>query len=245
MLHRENASRAALSFRPDRPGCALLPARAPVSDFGTVGDIFSAIANKDRKKPFDIRAVMRSVVDQDHPVLERWADMADADTAVVCDAHLAADTRCASSASSRGRSRVKVAAERRAGPVDVWHPVPAVFEEDRPRDQRHQRQPAPGGAGQPLGLRRFAGVAAQTSARVRRRNRPSHRQLRWSDRVQRDLALPRWCFRRLLQCAERQHGGARGRAAHSPRLSAAPPRPPWFSPARSTPAPKRIRLWES
>jgi len=26
---------------------------------------------------------MRSVVDQDHPVLERWADMADADTSVV------------------------------------------------------------------------------------------------------------------------------------------------------------------
>ncbi len=32
---------------------------------------------------------MRSVVDQDHAVLERWADMADADTSVVFDAHLA------------------------------------------------------------------------------------------------------------------------------------------------------------
>ncbi len=61
----------------------------PSSDFTTVGDIFSDSTNKDRKKPFDIRTVMRSVVDQDHPVLERWADMADADTSVVFDAHMA------------------------------------------------------------------------------------------------------------------------------------------------------------
>ena len=32
--------------------------------------------------------VMRAVADQDHPVLERWAAMADADTTVVLDAHL-------------------------------------------------------------------------------------------------------------------------------------------------------------
>ena len=60
----------------------------PCSDFTTVGDIFSAEVNKDRKKPFDIRTVMRAVVDQDHAVLERWAGMADADTTVVLDAHL-------------------------------------------------------------------------------------------------------------------------------------------------------------
>jgi len=64
------------------------PHRHPSSDFTTVGDIFSDGTNKDRKKPFDIRTVMRSVVDQDHPVLERWADMADADTSVVFDAHI-------------------------------------------------------------------------------------------------------------------------------------------------------------
>jgi acetyl/propionyl-CoA carboxylase alpha subunit/acetyl-CoA carboxylase carboxyltransferase component len=58
------------------------------SDFTTVGEIFSAEANPDRKKPFDIRTVMRSVADQDHPVLERWAGMADADTAAVQDVHL-------------------------------------------------------------------------------------------------------------------------------------------------------------
>ncbi|MES9536500.1 carboxyl transferase domain-containing protein [Actinomadura sp. NPDC000600] len=58
------------------------------SDFTTVGEIFSAEANPDRKKPFDIRTVMRALSDQDHPVLERWAGMADAETAVVQDVHL-------------------------------------------------------------------------------------------------------------------------------------------------------------
>lgn len=58
------------------------------SDFTTVGDIFSAQANPDRKKPFDIRTVMRALSDQDHPVLERWAGMGDAETAVVQDVHL-------------------------------------------------------------------------------------------------------------------------------------------------------------
>ncbi len=58
------------------------------SDFRTVGDIFSPTTNPDRKKAFDIRTVMRALVDQDHPTLERWAGMADAETAVVQDAHL-------------------------------------------------------------------------------------------------------------------------------------------------------------
>jgi acetyl/propionyl-CoA carboxylase alpha subunit/acetyl-CoA carboxylase carboxyltransferase component len=58
------------------------------SDFRTVGEIFSAVTNPDRKKAFDIRTVMRALADQDHPTLERWAGMADAETAVVQDAHL-------------------------------------------------------------------------------------------------------------------------------------------------------------
>ena len=65
------------------------PHTHPSSDFTTVGDIFSAEKNPERKKAFDIRTVMRSVVDQDHTVLERWADMAGAETSVVFDAHLA------------------------------------------------------------------------------------------------------------------------------------------------------------
>ena len=73
----------------------------PSSDFTTVGDIFADATNKDRKKPFDIRTVMRSVVDQDHPVLERWADMADADTSVVFDAHIAGIPVCVIGIESR------------------------------------------------------------------------------------------------------------------------------------------------
>jgi acetyl/propionyl-CoA carboxylase alpha subunit/acetyl-CoA carboxylase carboxyltransferase component len=64
------------------------------SDFSSVGDIFSAEHNPDRKKPFDIRTVMRALSDQDHPVLERWAGMADADTAVVQDVHLGGRPVC-------------------------------------------------------------------------------------------------------------------------------------------------------
>ena len=58
------------------------------SGFTTVGDIFSKQTNPDRKKAFDIRTLMRSVTDQDHPMLERWAGMADAETSVVTDAHI-------------------------------------------------------------------------------------------------------------------------------------------------------------
>src|SRR5207342_1138453 len=56
--------------------------------FTTVGEIFSPVTNPERKKAFDIRSVMNAVIDQDHPPLERWATMADAETAVVYDAHL-------------------------------------------------------------------------------------------------------------------------------------------------------------
>jgi acetyl/propionyl-CoA carboxylase alpha subunit/acetyl-CoA carboxylase carboxyltransferase component len=61
---------------------------APGSDLATVGDVFSQGANPARKKPFDIRSVMRATIDADHPPLERWAGMRDAEIAVVWDAHL-------------------------------------------------------------------------------------------------------------------------------------------------------------
>ncbi len=64
------------------------PHSTPDSDFRTVGDIFSAVTNPERKKPFDIRTLMRAVADADHPVLERWGGLADAETSVVLDAHL-------------------------------------------------------------------------------------------------------------------------------------------------------------
>ncbi len=64
------------------------PHRAPGSELATVGDIFSDEKNPGRKQPFDIRSVMRAVSDADHPPLERWERMRDAEAAVVWDAHL-------------------------------------------------------------------------------------------------------------------------------------------------------------
>ncbi len=60
----------------------------PGSDLLHVGDVFSEAGNSGRKKPFDIRSVMRAVVDRDHAPLERWAGMKQAEIAVVWDAHL-------------------------------------------------------------------------------------------------------------------------------------------------------------
>jgi acetyl/propionyl-CoA carboxylase alpha subunit/acetyl-CoA carboxylase carboxyltransferase component len=56
--------------------------------FETVGQIFSSTHNPVRKRPFDIRSVMRAVADVDHAPLERWRDMRGAETVVTWDAHL-------------------------------------------------------------------------------------------------------------------------------------------------------------
>lgn len=84
----EEAPRRAKTTDPVDRDVSDFPHAVVDSDFTTVGEIFSAQANPDRKKPFDIRTVMRALSDQDHPVLERWAGMADAETAVVQDVHL-------------------------------------------------------------------------------------------------------------------------------------------------------------
>ena len=59
-----------------------------------MGQIFSAELNPDRKKPFDIRSVLRAVADVDSPLVERWAGMGDAETAVVTDARLGGFSVC-------------------------------------------------------------------------------------------------------------------------------------------------------
>jgi acetyl/propionyl-CoA carboxylase alpha subunit/acetyl-CoA carboxylase carboxyltransferase component len=79
--------RAATSDPLDRDVC-VYPHHVADSEFRTVGDIFSAATNPDRKKPFDIRTLMHAVADQDHEVLERWAGMAGGETSVIIDAHL-------------------------------------------------------------------------------------------------------------------------------------------------------------
>ena len=131
--------------------------------------------------------------------------------AVVFDAHLGGYPGDPARDRVRPLPRNGFAARRRPDAVDGGHAVPAVVEEGGPRHQRGQRQPAAGGARQPLGLRRLAGVAAQAAARVRRRDRPRGRQLRRPDRLVRRLPLPRRRVRGLLGGAERQHGGDRRR----------------------------------
>ncbi|MBA8792464.1 acetyl/propionyl-CoA carboxylase alpha subunit/acetyl-CoA carboxylase carboxyltransferase component [Friedmanniella endophytica] len=66
----------------------------PSGEFSTVGEIFSSTHNPDRKRAFDIRTVMRAVTDADHPMHERWAGMADAETAVVVDARVGGHAVC-------------------------------------------------------------------------------------------------------------------------------------------------------
>jgi acetyl/propionyl-CoA carboxylase alpha subunit/acetyl-CoA carboxylase carboxyltransferase component len=65
------------------------PHAGPGCDFSTLGEIFDPAINGERKKPFDVRSLLRGVSDADHPPLERWADMHDAESVVVLDAHLA------------------------------------------------------------------------------------------------------------------------------------------------------------
>jgi acetyl/propionyl-CoA carboxylase alpha subunit/acetyl-CoA carboxylase carboxyltransferase component len=57
------------------------------SAFSTVGEVFSPEHNPGRKRPFEIRRIMKAVVDQDFQPLERWRTMRDAETGVVWDAH--------------------------------------------------------------------------------------------------------------------------------------------------------------
>jgi acetyl-CoA carboxylase carboxyltransferase component len=60
-------------------------AELPASPFTTVGDVFSAELNPERKQPFDMRSVMRAVADADAEPLERWKDLKDGDTSIVWD----------------------------------------------------------------------------------------------------------------------------------------------------------------
>ncbi|MBB3038401.1 carboxyl transferase domain-containing protein [Hoyosella altamirensis] len=111
VLPGERFPRRAESTDPIERDVQTYPHVHPGSDFTTVGDIFSSETNPERKKPFDIRTVMRAVVDQDHGVLERWADMADADTSVVFDAHLG------------GQPVSVIGIESRAIPRKGWFPA--------------------------------------------------------------------------------------------------------------------------
>ncbi len=69
-------------------------AAIPDCDFTTVGDVFSAERNPERKKPFDVRSVMRAVTDADSEPLERWQRWRGAETSVVWDARIGGISVC-------------------------------------------------------------------------------------------------------------------------------------------------------
>jgi acetyl/propionyl-CoA carboxylase alpha subunit/acetyl-CoA carboxylase carboxyltransferase component len=75
------------------------------SDFQRVGDIFSMEGNPERKKPFDIRSVMRAVADADADPLERWGRWRGAESAVVWDAHIGGIPVCLLGLESRTLAR--------------------------------------------------------------------------------------------------------------------------------------------
>lgn len=74
--------------------------------FTLVGEIFSDATNPGRKRPFEIRKVMAAAADQDHPPLERWAGMRDAENGVVWDAHIGGWPVCLLGFESRPVKRI-------------------------------------------------------------------------------------------------------------------------------------------
>ena len=97
----EAGPRSAFTTDPIDRDVTTEPHAGPGTTFTTVGEVFSDEANPGRKKPFDIRSVMRAVIDHDLEPLERWTDMAEAEGAVVLDAHLGGIPICVVGIESR------------------------------------------------------------------------------------------------------------------------------------------------
>ena len=207
----ETRPRQAATSDPADRDISSYPHEVEGSDFKTVGEIFSADTNPERKKAFDIRTVMRAVADQDLPTLERWAGMADADTAVVQDAYIGGHSVCMLGIESKPVRRHGFPPTDGPDIYTAGTLFPRSSKKAARVDQRGQRQPSAGGAGQPVRVRRVAGLHAPPPARVRRGDRARHRELPRPDRVLRGLALPRRRIRRLLQGAQPAHDGAGAR----------------------------------
>ena len=72
----------------ERPVTDFETQRAHGHDFDRIGEIFSTEDNAERKRPFAMRALMQSVIDDDLGHLERWRGWRGAETAIVWDACL-------------------------------------------------------------------------------------------------------------------------------------------------------------
>jgi acetyl/propionyl-CoA carboxylase alpha subunit/acetyl-CoA carboxylase carboxyltransferase component len=75
------------------------------TDLHVVGDIFSDERNPERKRPFDVRSVLRAVADADAEPLERWSRWRGAESSVVWDAHVGGIPVCMLGLESRTLAR--------------------------------------------------------------------------------------------------------------------------------------------
>ena len=206
----ETAPRRAAHDRPGRPRRLRLPARGRRTATSPPSARSSPPThNPDRKKPFDIRTVMRALSDQDHPVLERWAGMADAETAVVQDVHLGGMPVCLLGIESRSVPR------RGFPPTDGpdTYTAGTLFPRSSKKAARAINaasaatgrwwcwRTCPGFDGSPESMRKLQlEYGAEIGRAIVNFRRP--------DRVLRDLALPRRRVRGVLQGAQPEHDRA-------------------------------------
>jgi pyruvate/2-oxoglutarate dehydrogenase complex dihydrolipoamide acyltransferase (E2) component len=104
----EHYARRAPSSDPVTRDVTVLPYSGP-GGFTRIGEVFDEASNPGRKKPFAIREVLRTVLDQDAPPLERWSRMAGGETAVVLHGQLGGQpvcpSRCRAAASGPSTAR--------------------------------------------------------------------------------------------------------------------------------------------
>jgi acetyl-CoA carboxylase carboxyltransferase component len=101
----QHPRRAPTSDPSDRDVCTFPHKQIEGSEFATIGDIFSAEMNGERKKPFDMRSVMRAVTDADHVPFERWGRWRDAEGAIVWEARIGGFPVCLIGLESRNVAR--------------------------------------------------------------------------------------------------------------------------------------------
>ena len=210
------------------------PHEAPGSDLKTVGEIFSEETNPGRKKPFDIRTVMRAVADADHEPLERWAGMREAEIAVTWDAHLGGWPVVA----ARHRVPPAVALRRDPGRRAGGSGPRARCSRSPPRRSRARSTPRPGGArwscsptwpASTARRSRCGGCSSSTAPRSGARSSTSTARSR-SASSRASTAAPSSSSRaRSTTTSRRSRSRARSR-----RCSAARPPRPSCSPATST-----------
>ena len=136
------------------------------SDMATIGEIFSATHNAERKKPFDMRSVMRAVADTDSAPLERWGQWRGSrNRDRVGRSHRRHPGMFAGNRVAHG-STARIRARRRPHLMVLGHAVSPGVAQAGTRHQRRQRQPSGCRPGEPVRVRRLSGVHAPLATRV-------------------------------------------------------------------------------